>query len=159
MSESMGAARVELHPQVLHESIDGEVIAIDLATGTYYSLRGSAAEIWSVIQTAPGVSPQEISDALERRYAGSGGELAHEVTEFVAELVAEGLVRPVEGERPRNGRAALDGVAGTVHPFQAPRLEKYTDMQDLVLLDPVHEVGGGGWPHVPPDATERGAGA
>jgi len=27
-------------------------------------------------------------------------------------------------------------------------VEKYTDMQDLVLLDPVHEVDERGWPHV-----------
>jgi hypothetical protein len=32
-------------------------------------------------------------------------------------------------------------------PFQAPALEKHSDMQDLILLDPVHEVGPRGWPH------------
>ena len=35
----------------------------------------------------------------------------------------------------------------TIGPFVPPTLEKYTDMQDLVLLDPVHEVDERGWPH------------
>ena len=29
-------------PQVIHETIDGEVIVINLGTGSYYSLRDSA---------------------------------------------------------------------------------------------------------------------
>ena len=46
--------------------------------------------------------------------------------------------------------------AGGVEPeerlwFEAPSLEKYTDMQDLVLLDPVHEVDQTGWPRQQPD--------
>ena len=31
--------------------------------------------------------------------------------------------------------------------FEAPILQKYTDMQDLLLLDPIHEVDEAGWPH------------
>jgi hypothetical protein len=29
-------------------------------------------------------------------------------------------------------------------------LHKFTDMQDLLLVDPVHDVGDAGWPHRPP---------
>jgi hypothetical protein len=28
-----------------------------------------------------------------------------------------------------------------------PVLDKYTDMQELLLLDPIHEVDDAGWPH------------
>jgi hypothetical protein len=31
-------------------------------------------------------------------------------------------------------------------PFTPPALTKFTDMQDLLLLDPIHDVGSGGWP-------------
>jgi hypothetical protein len=30
--------------------------------------------------------------------------------------------------------------------FVEPALNKYTDMQELLLLDPVHEVSEAGWP-------------
>ena len=46
--DQRAGTHVTVNPQVLHESIDGEVIAIDLATGNYYSLRGSGADIWRI---------------------------------------------------------------------------------------------------------------
>ena len=40
--------------------------------------------------------------------------------------------------------------------FEAPILHKYTDMQDLLLLDPIHEVDEAGWPSVKPDSPHEG---
>jgi hypothetical protein len=37
--------------------------------------------------------------------------------------------------------------------WSAPTLEVFTDMQDLLLFDPIHEVGPEGWPYA---ADERG---
>ncbi len=31
--------------------------------------------------------------------------------------------------------------------YEEPKLGKHTDMQELLLLDPVHEVGETGWPN------------
>ena len=39
-------------------------------------------------------------------------------------------------------------------PFVTPRLERYTDMQDIILLDPVHKVDSQGWPHAAAPAVE-----
>ena len=35
--------------------------------------------------------------------------------------------------------------------FERPKLGKYTDMQDLLLADPIHEVDEQGWPVQPGD--------
>jgi len=32
-------------------------------------------------------------------------------------------------------------------PFVAPVLERYEDMQDFLLVDPIHEVDDSGWPN------------
>jgi hypothetical protein len=32
-------------------------------------------------------------------------------------------------------------------PFEMPKLSKYTDMEDLLALDPIHEVDEMGWPN------------
>jgi len=37
--------------------------------------------------------------------------------------------------------------AGSRPPFQMPVVERYTDMADLLLLDPIHDVNAEGWPH------------
>jgi hypothetical protein len=33
--------------------------------------------------------------------------------------------------------------------YQAPILEKFTDLATMLLLDPVHDVNEEGWPHLP----------
>ena len=45
----------------------------------------------------------------------------------------------------RDAAADVGGVERV--PYVPPVLEKFTDMQDLILLDPVHEVSERGWPH------------
>jgi hypothetical protein len=37
--------------------------------------------------------------------------------------------------------------------FHAPVLQVYSDMQDLLLLDPIHEVDATGWPMPAPAAS------
>ena len=38
--------------------------------------------------------------------------------------------------------------------WQAPLLQKFTDMQALLLLDPIHEVDSAGWPQPKPEEQE-----
>ncbi len=81
----------------------------------------------------------------------------------MAELGREGLVERSEGAgesvAPDPAAARGNGHQDSL-AFEAPKLEKFTDMQDLVLLDPVHEVDDVGWPAARPDAAKgdcRGA--
>jgi hypothetical protein len=41
---------------------------------------------------------------------------------------------------------ALPPVVSGRLSFTHPQLQKYTDMQELLLLDPIHEVEESGWP-------------
>ena len=137
-------------PNVIHETIEGEVILIDLKTGTYYSLRDAGAAVWQAIQD--GAGEDGIAAELRSRYDASEEQIQEAVRRLLAELEREGLVRADEGEAaPAATSSASDNGAARL-PFSAPVLEKHTDMQDLILLDPVHEVGAEGWPHpAPPD--------
>jgi hypothetical protein len=38
-------------------------------------------------------------------------------------------------------------------PFTDPVIEIYTDLQDLLLLDPIHDVDDRGWPVFNPQAA------
>jgi len=145
---------------IIHETIDGEVIVIDLTTGTYYSLKGTAADAWGLIQRPEGVARGELVSALSARYGTSEPDLETALEPFLAELADEGLVASTNGG-PRSaggsGSAAELGTAQAGDTFEAPLLEKFTDMQDLVLLDPVHEVDEAGWPQRSPDASGGGS--
>jgi hypothetical protein len=65
------------------------------------------------------------------------------VQALLKDLAAEDLISPTESA----GSAATPGP-GTRAPYAAPTLQKHTDMQDLLLLDPIHEVDETGWPSV-----------
>jgi len=131
------------NPQAMHETIDGETIVIDLSTGTYYSLRGSGSAIWSAV--ASGASVEAIIDRLETAYEASPGEIAAATEEFLSELEVEQLIARANGARP--GTASPPALPETRSPFEKPQLEKYEDMQDIIMLDPVHMVDDKGWPH------------
>jgi Coenzyme PQQ synthesis protein D (PqqD) len=135
-------------PNVIYETIEGEVILIDLKTGTYYSLRDSGAAVWQAIEQ--GAGEDGIAAELRSRYDASEEQIREAVRRLLAELERERLIRAEEGEAAAAAPASGNGVGHL--PFAAPVLEKHTDMQDLILLDPVHEVGAEGWPHpAPPD--------
>ena len=141
-------------PRVMHETIEGEVIVIDLTTGSYYSLRGSGAAVWEAIER--GSSEGEIVRALGERYDAPAAEIASAVGRLLGELEAQGLVEGADDGAPAAAtETSQSGVDGPRPAFQAPVLEKHTDMQDLILLDPVHEVDERGWPHAAPAGSER----
>lgn len=138
------------NPQVIHETIEGETIVIDLATGTYFSLQGSAPTIWK--ELAEGRSDEQIVARLEALYEADAAELAPAVASFLQELIRDQLVAPLENGGGK--AAAVEPVEATERmPFVAPKLERYTDMQDIILLDPVHKVDSEGWPHAAPPAA------
>lgn len=125
------------------ETIDGEVILIHLGTGAYYSLRGVGADIWAAIER--GASRGEMLDMLEARYDAPRDELDLHLARHLEELQTEGLAGP-EAAAERHLVVVAEPVSSRM-PFSPPLLEKHTDMQDLILIDPVHEVEARGWPH------------
>jgi len=133
-------------PQVIHESIDGEVIIIDLGTGTYYSAKGAAAEVWGVIDRSPGVSEESVAAAVAAAYELPADAVAGDVHAFLSELLSEGIVVLADAHAGDGPTASIEHSGTSSGSFAPPKLEKYTDMQDLVLIDPVHEVDATGWP-------------
>jgi hypothetical protein len=131
-------------PAVAHQLIDGEVVIINFITGRYYSVSGSGTVLWEAL--VAGASPSEAIATLAARYDPAGVDLGATVTEFLGRLEAEGLVAASHGAagpaRHEGARAALSDRT----PFAAPVLEVFTDMEDLILLDPVHDVTDAGWP-------------
>jgi hypothetical protein len=138
----MGATLTVNAPHVVHETIDGEAILIHLVTGTYYSLDGIGAEVWGVM--AAGADPDLLVAAAAERYDGDPVEIAGGVSSLVEQLVGEGLLIEDESQPAANAPRL---PAGRV-PFAVPVLNTYTDMQEFMLVDPLHEVDEvAGWPH------------
>src|SRR6266849_5975064 len=122
-------------PTVVSETVDGEVVMIHLDSGNYYSLRSTGAVIWDAIER--GVSLGAITSAFDAT-SHNGTDVGMQVGSFVEELTAEELIVPADGSAPAD--VSTDTIERHSDSFESPVLEKYTDMQHLILLDPVHEV-------------------
>jgi hypothetical protein len=89
------------------------------------------------------LSIEQIQDDITEHYA-QHLESALAVNDFMDRLLAENLIQVDTLEEPLP--AAIPAQLTYPDIFTAPALEKYNDMQDLLLLDPIHETDEQGWP-------------
>jgi len=123
-----------------HEDVDGEVIVIDMDAGTYFSMRDTAAAVFLLM--VQGLPVDAAVGALATACSSEPGQIEAPVAEFIAQLASEAILVPRSDEPDAAEIPALPAMA-----FKPPALEKFTDMQDLLTLDPIHEVDETGWPH------------
>ncbi len=120
---------------VVAEVIDGEAILINMTTGCYYSLDGSACEIWKLLQMSPANA-----QSLASSFSGDHEHIVTEVKTFLNSLSEENLIQPSENHsnslNEAHERSQLSHLV----------LNKYTDMENLMLMDPIHDVSDEGWP-------------
>jgi hypothetical protein len=133
---------------VVSETIEGEVLAIRSDNGAYYSMRGPTATVW--VALVSGALLDDIVPAVAEHHQADLGSTRTDIEAFAASLVNELLIvedavattTSVVGELPAETRAA---------PWETLAFERYNDMRDLLLFDPIHEVQVGGWPSVAPE--------
>lgn len=135
--------RVTSGGRIVHETIDEEVIIIDLESGAYYSLTQSGTELWS--RLVDGATATQLTELLSAHYQADAAAIAAAVDAFLTQLVAEHIVET--STEPLAERGAAVPASATKRPFAPPQLSKYTNMSDLLLLDPIHDVDEHGWPH------------
>jgi len=129
-------------PAVVHEVIDGEAVIINLETGAYFSADGASAVAWQAI--AGGASPADLATVIADRYESDATTIAAAVAGFVDTLLRAGLIRAAE-PGDANSPAELPVPAARL-AFAGLALRGFTDLQELLLLDPIHEVDETGWP-------------
>ena len=157
------ASKLTINPQnVVHETIDGETILIHLGTGTYYSLDGVGAQIWGLL--AAGASQSEVAADVASGSDADPAAVEQAVESLVEELLREELLALEPGDsapadsasEPSSPLTTSEPLSQLAEPepaaevsFVAPVLRKYTDMQEFMLVDPIHDVDvDAGWPHV-----------
>jgi hypothetical protein len=126
---------------IRHDRLDDEVMVIDLKSGAYFAFLGAAADAWTLL--VAGHEPEAVADRMAVRYGVSHEVVTDDITTFAGQLVVEGLLDDVRADHV--DPVELGDAAGTV-PYVAPAIEKFDDLADLLLLDPIHEVQEPGWP-------------
>ena len=132
--------------EVAAEEFDGEFVLIHFARGTYFSLQNTAVDLWRQLERG-----SSAADAVDRVLAAVNEaplEAREELMACFERFVSEGLVRKaLRAGPPPPG----DSTAG----YASPRIEVYSDLQELIQLDPVHEASATmGWPSKRPKASD-----
>ena len=130
--------------KIIHEAFEDEVITGNLERGHYYSIEGSGAEIWRLLLA--GLTVPEMAEHFSNHDPSNRETIASGIREFVDRLLEEGLIAPSENSEDELPAKNLPLARRTV--FAPPVLQKYTDMEELLLLDPIHEVDETGWPNL-----------
>ena len=129
-------------PTAVSEVIDGEAVIMNLESGHYFSARGLAGALWEA--TIAGATVAELTQASLQKWPASSIE--GDAQQFLAQLLEHRLITATELATVDLSVLApmLDSLS--TQPYAAPVLDVFTDMEDLLLLDPIHDVGEAGWP-------------
>ena len=152
MNEQLRAAGYAVaSPDIVSEDFDGEFVVLDLGSGKYYSMDAAASALWRAITA--GVSMQVLVAAVEDAAAAGTGITTQAIHDYAERLAAYGcLARSDVG-----GSAPLDPALAEVLKTStgAPKVEMFSDLADLIMADPIHDVEETvGWPVRKPIAAE-----
>lgn len=134
-------------PEVTLETFEGESIVIDFASGCYYSLSVSASEMLTLL--ASGATPSEVAARLGARHHEPSARLAADLDGLVGRLLAERILVVREGAAP----ALETPLPPPAAAYQPPCLERFEDMREMLLLDPIHELDQATWGAPPASAA------
>ena len=149
----MKAARFRIKsPPVVAETLDGEATIVDLESGTYYALNESGTFIWDELKA--GSPAGAVAEGLATHYGIDADTSRQAVEGLTSQLLERKLIAPLaegdaRGADAASGNGSAQSPAARNGGYSDPVLSTFTDMQELLLLDPVHEVDEAGWPNVP----------
>lgn len=140
-------------PSVIYQTFDREVVAVHLNTGSYHTLPGIAGEAFLLLGST-GASTQNVAVELATRYDAPAEVIERDLAIFAGQLLQQSMIVEIDGSpaSPSASPMVAGGVARA--PYIAPQLESFSDLEGLVLIDPVHDVAVAGWPHTAPETIE-----
>lgn len=134
-------------PHVVHETIDGEAILLNLKTGNYYSVEWPGTLVWDLLNKTGDVNA--IKNAFLKAVEKDNDQIINSLNTFFRNLQEEELIVGTKKSTPAQleiNESLEQEIQKAVSNLQKLTLNKYTDMKDMLLLDPIHDVDEKGWP-------------
>ncbi len=135
--------------RVVAEILDDEVVVIDLVSGRYHATTGVGTTVWTAISAPGGSRLADIVEAVRAAHSSVPADADATIEAFLRTISEAGLVAERAVTTDAGAEAAVSHPAART-PWAPPTLESHDDLQDLLLLDPVHDVSDLGWPHAGP---------
>lgn len=126
--------------QIAFKIFEDDVVIINLATSIYYTIGGVGPTVWQMLEA--GWSVDEISDAIAGRFDRPVTTVRGDVEKLVADLTGQGLIL----SDPSLSTGDDLEITWTLQDYAPIVLECFSDMQDVLALDPPH-------PEIAPPST------
>lgn len=117
-------------PAVIADVIDGEAVIMNLERGSYYGLDQIGADIWQMILA--GRTFDEIATTIAQHFDIEHERVASDINALAAQMIEEKLIVP----DPAGEERVREPHQITVTVYATPVLTVYSDMKDLLALDP-----------------------
>ncbi len=142
--------QISINPaNAIYDQVDGDIIIIHLGNGNYYNLTEVGAMIW--IEVCKSTSIESLKESLICKYQVSDSQLHSDIELFIAQLQEQELILIEDNdcESVDEIEQQIDQIALKLadrSDYTKPELNVFTDMQDFLLVDPIHEVDDQGLP-------------
>lgn len=85
--------KIQISEQILTQTIDDELVVLNLETGRYFGLQAIGHHVWRLLEELR--DSEQAIDALLRAYDADEVTLRRDVDELLANLIAAHLVTPL----------------------------------------------------------------
>ena len=120
---------------VSFEIFDKEAVVVNFITGKYFGITGSGPDIWRVFENPCTI--EQLTGLLKSVYTNITDRQIKNVIAFIDSLVKERLLVTVDKCENISIKLSVD-ITGE---FLEPAIDIYDDLQELIVLDPVHDTG------------------
>ncbi|TDG36493.1 hypothetical protein EZJ43_08220 [Pedobacter changchengzhani] len=125
-----------MNPRLAADIFDGEYIIANLDTGLYYSIQGLAV---SMVNALPFDDEKEVIMDLATAFPEHTAIIENELNIIFSELQNESIIKL--NAMPADAKSKLL----LPEKYVISHFNRYADMQDLLMLDPIHDVDEEGW--------------
>ncbi len=119
-------------PKVIADLLDDEPVIMNLERGSYYGLDPMASVIWQRLQSGEPI--ESIADAAASHYGQPHALVAADFDTFLTRLLDEDLL--AESGAAHEAVGWIPAASFGAGSYMAPALVVYSDMTQLLALDP-----------------------
>ncbi|HEY1054989.1 MAG TPA: PqqD family protein, partial [Emticicia sp.] len=118
-----------------------EAVLINIPLGKYYSIRGTTGiRVLELLQEP--ANAESILTTVQNEFQLDETTASAEIVYFLDQLANENIITEASAAVPGVGEESAIKL-----PYEKLELEIFDDMQELILLDPIHDVESfRGWP-------------
>lgn len=125
------------NPRIAADVFDNEYVIANLDTGLYYSVQGIAVSLLQALPFENELAPiQQLAD-FNPAHANA---ITPELRDIWHQLLTEGIVKHADA-----AHVTPQAAWQPANAYNPSRFNRYADMQDLLMLDPIHDVDEDGW--------------